>query len=73
MTVATYNPKTQEGLDFWDYCREVAQHTGRTTFGQLWVRDPEVNDIFSAVYSRAIVDAMFTPSPLAEFLNRGSN
>ena len=67
MTVASYNPRTEAGLDFYVWCNEVARDTGRLTFGQLWVRDPTADDVMYAVYAPSIIDALNTPTPLSRF------
>lgn len=67
MTITTYNPATQEGLDFYDHCVEVDKRTNRVIFGQLWVPAPSINDIMKAIYQPGLAAVLFTANPLLAY------
>lgn len=69
MRLADYNPRTLAGLDLYDYARETATRTGRVTFGQLWLKDPTIDEMASALFAPAVAEGLNQRFPLKDVFN----
>lgn len=64
----TVNYATQTGLDFYDYAVQVGYDTGRRVFGQLWMPDPNIDELLYVCYAPSIAVELNKPNALLRFM-----